>query len=104
LQHFDSAQTTVVSLTRGHRQPISSSFTDAELLDRYLGERIGGGREAPVDRLLADFTEYRREVEEVRAKLREAEAASARGESGPLDLDDVIRRGRERLAREGITD
>ncbi|HEY4233642.1 MAG TPA: hypothetical protein VGM76_09455 [Lacipirellulaceae bacterium] len=86
-------------------QPISSSFTDAELLYRYLGERIGGGeREAPVDRLLAEFAEYRRELEEVRAKLREAEASSARGESGPLDLEDVIRRGRERLAWEGITD
>jgi hypothetical protein len=84
-------------------QPISSSFTDAELLYRYLGERIGGGeRDAPVDRLLAEFAEYRRELEEVRTKLREAEEASARGESGPLDLDALFARVDKRLDAEGI--
>lgn len=83
----------------------SVSFTDAELLYRYLGERIeGGGREAPVDELLVDFAEYRRQMSDLQATLREAEEASERGESGPLDLADVIRRGRERLAQEGITD
>jgi hypothetical protein len=81
------------------------SFSEAELLYQYLGKRLGnGGRNASVEELIAEFAEYRRELEEVRAKLREAVESSSRGESGPLDLKDVIRRGRERLAAEGITD
>jgi hypothetical protein len=79
--------------------------TDSELLYQFLGRRLGnGGRDEPVDRLLAEFAEYRRELEELRASLREAEEASARGESGPIDVADIIRRGRERLAAEGIID
>jgi hypothetical protein len=41
-------------------------------------------------------------LEEVRAKLREAEEASARGESGPLDLDALFARVDKRLDAEGI--
>ncbi len=79
--------------------------TDVELLYQYLGRRLeNGGREASIEAILAEFAEYRRELEEVRAKVREAIESSARGESGPLDLEDVIQRGRERLAAEGITD
>jgi hypothetical protein len=79
--------------------------TEAELLHQYLERRLKtGARAEPVDRLLADFAEYRRELERLRASLREAEASSARGESGPLDVEDVIRRGRERMAAEGIVD
>jgi hypothetical protein len=81
----------------------ADALTEAELLHLYLGQRLeGGGRQEPVDRLLAEFAEYRRELEQLRASLREAEASSARGESRPLDVEDVIRRGRERMAREGI--
>jgi hypothetical protein len=83
----------------------STPYSDAELLYQYLGRRLdNGGREASIEAILAEFAEYRRELEEVRAKIREAVDSSARGESGPLDLEDVIRRGRERLAAEGITD
>lgn len=79
--------------------------SDAELLYQYLGKRLdNGGRGETVEQLLAEFAEYRRELEKVRALVREAEESSARGESGPLDLDDIIRRGRERMAAEGITD
>lgn len=83
----------------------TTELSEAELLHQYLGRRLSnGGRQEPVARLLADFAEYRRELETLRASLREAEVSSARGESRPLDLDDVIRRGRERMAREGIVD
>lgn len=83
----------------------TDALTEAELLHLYLGQCLErGGRHEPVDRLLAEFAEYRRELEQLRASLREAEASSARGESRPLDVADVIRRGRERMAREGIVD
>ncbi len=83
----------------------STPFTDVELLHSFIGARLdNGGRDDTVDKVLADFTEYRRQLEEFRATLREAEAQSARGESKPLDVADVIRRGRERLRAKGITD
>jgi hypothetical protein len=81
----------------------STSLTDAELLYQYLGKRLGnGGRETSVSELLAEFAEYRRELEELRATLREAEAQSARGESKPLDLDALFARVDKRLEQEGI--
>ena len=82
-----------------------ADFTQAELLYHYLGERIAKGeRDAPVQNLLDDFQQYCQELDKLRSMIREAEESSARGESGPLDVEDVIRRGRERAAREGITD
>jgi hypothetical protein len=83
----------------------SATLTDAELVYQYFGKLLAkGGRQEPVDRLLAELAEYFRELERVRALIREAEESSARGESGQLDVEDVIRRGRERMATENITD
>ena len=77
--------------------------TDAELLLNFLSARIeGGGREAPVDQLMSEFAEYRRELNDLRSKLREAEESSARGESGPLDLEALFARVDKRLENEGI--
>jgi hypothetical protein len=79
--------------------------TDAELLYHYLGRRLSnGGRNESVDHLLREFAEYRRELDLLRASLRKAETSSAQGQSRPLDVEDVIRRGRERMAKEGIVD
>ena len=83
----------------------SETLTDAELVYQHLGKLLAkGGREQPVEWLLAEAAAYYRELQHVRALLREAEESSARGESGPFDLDDIIRRGRERMAAEDITD
>jgi len=83
----------------------SSTLTEAELLYNYLGKQIGnGGRETPVAELLAEFAEYRSQLEELRASIRAAIAKSDREGSRPLDLDEVIRRGNERLAAKGIMD
>jgi hypothetical protein len=84
---------------------LSTDMTEAELLHFYLGMRLEkGGRKEPVEKLLADFGEYRRELDQFRATLREAEAQCDRGEARPLDLEDILRRGRERMAAEGIRD
>ena len=80
-------------------------MTEAELLHFYLGMRLDkGARKEPLEKLLADFGEYRQQLEQFRATLREAEAQCDRGETRPLDVEDIIRRGRERMAAEGITD
>jgi hypothetical protein len=81
----------------------SSSLTEAELLHNYLGMRLSnGGRKEPIAQLLAEFAEYCRELEELRATLREAEAQSARGESGPLDLEALFKRVDKKLEEKGI--
>jgi hypothetical protein len=82
---------------------LSTPATDAELLYQYLGKRLAnGGRQEPLDQLLADFTEYRCQLEQLRALIREADEASARGESGPLDLDALFAHCDRQLDAEGI--
>jgi hypothetical protein len=77
--------------------------TEIELLYDFLGRRLGNGaRGQSLEATLADFAQYRRELDELRASLREAEASSARGESGPLDLDALFARADKRLEAEGI--
>jgi hypothetical protein len=81
----------------------AAALTEAELLHLFLGQRLErGARQEPVDRLLAEFAEYRRELELLRASLREAEASSARGESRPLDLVALFARVDKRLEADGI--
>jgi hypothetical protein len=83
----------------------SAALSDPELLYQFIGRRLeNDGRNESLDLILADFAEYRRQLEKLRAMIREAEESSARGESKPLDVEDVIRRGRERMAAEGIID
>jgi hypothetical protein len=83
----------------------TKTVTDGELVYQFLGKLLAnGGRDKPVDWLLSEAAAYYGELQKLRAMLREAEESSARGESGPLDVEDIIRRGRERMAAEGITD
>jgi hypothetical protein len=81
----------------------STSLTQAELLHNYLGFRLSnGGRDATIEQLMTEFAEYRRELDEFRETLREAEAQSARGESKPLDLEALFARVDKRLDERGI--
>jgi hypothetical protein len=72
---------------------------------KFLEERMELGlRDRSPEESVEEFRIYQRQLAELRAKIREAEASSARGESGPLDMEALIARLRERLAKEGITD
>ena len=83
----------------------SETLTDAELVYQYLGKLMAkGGRDKPVDRLLAEAAAYYRELQQVRAMICEAEESSARGESKPLDLDALFARADKRLKEEGISE
>ncbi len=48
--------------------------------------------------------EYEDEAKRLREEIRPALERSLRGESEPLDIEDIKSRGRERLRQEGITD
>lgn len=79
--------------------------TDAELLYHYIGEQMrSAGRDTPLDELLSGFLEYRRELHDLRTKLRAAEESSARGESKELDVETLIAEVTQELASEGVTD
>lgn len=79
--------------------------SDLELLHNYIGESLrNGGRLKSVDKVLREFREYLAEVERLREEVRPALERSLRGESKPIDWEELKRRGRERLAEKGITD
>jgi hypothetical protein len=82
-----------------------SRVSDLELLHDFIGESLqNGGRLKTVDELLGEFREYLSEVERLREEIRPALERSLRGESKPIDWEALKRRGRERLAKKGITD
>ena len=71
---------------------------------RFLGNQIEGGSvDLSPEESVEAFRAYQRDLERLRRDLGPAVDRLERGESGiPLDIEDVKRRGRERLAREGI--
>jgi hypothetical protein len=77
-----------------------------ETFYRFLGERLQEGSvDLSPEESVEAFRAYQRDLERLRKELEPALERLDRGKSAkPLDVEDVKRRGRERLAREGITD
>jgi hypothetical protein len=79
-----------------------SEMTTAELLHFYVGLRLEkGDRKVPIQEILADFPEYMRQRERMRAMIREAEESL---DAGPFDLEQAIQEVVRELAAEGITE
>ena len=84
----------------------TDSRREIEEFYQFLGERIQEGSvDLSPEESVEAFRAYQRDLD----RLREGLAASARPSGSrptatPFDAEDVKRRGRERLAREGITD
>jgi len=71
---------------------------ELEEFHRFIGRHLqSGGSELTVDRSVAEFRAYQDELERCREAVRPALEASVRGESEPLDMEDIKRRGRERF-------
>ena len=84
---------------------LPANYTEAELLYHYLGEQMSSeGRDTPLPQLLSGFVQYRRELHNLRKKLRQAEDSSARGESQELDVESLIAEVTRELAAEGINE
>jgi hypothetical protein len=63
----------------------------------FLGRQLeNGGATMTVEESVAEFRAYQEELRRCREAFRAALEASLRGESTPLDMQDIIRRGRER--------
>lgn len=57
-----------------------------------------------LEQALQEFRAYQRDLQQFKDDTHQALEESARGESSPLDIDDVIERGKLRLAQKGISD
>lgn len=83
----------------------TSAMTDLELLHRFLSAELArGGRSRPVNEVLAEFRQYLAAVERLREEIRPALERSLRGESNPFDVEEFLRKGRERLREREIAE
>jgi len=83
----------------------TATLTELEAFHQFLSERLkNGDRNLSVDSSIEAFRAYQRDLQRLREELRPSLQRAARGEGREIDVDDIGRRGRERLAREGITD
>jgi hypothetical protein len=80
----------------------AAELTELELLHLYLGRRISnGGRTLSLELVLREFQEFRRQLEDVREKLREAEQSSAQGLARTVDRETLKQEVRAMLVAKG---
>jgi len=75
--------------------------TDLSSFHSYIGQQLAHGVSLTPAEALAEFLEYQRELEDLRAKVRQAEESSARGLSKPFDVEATMQAVMERLAKRG---
>jgi hypothetical protein len=77
--------------------------TDWDAFNAFVDGRLGHDRDGlSLEDAVHEFRAYQRELADARAKVREAKSASARGDSGELDIDALVREVNHDLAGEGI--
>jgi len=78
---------------------------EIESFYQFLGQQIQEGSvDLSAEECVEAFRAYQRDLDRLKKELQPAIQRFDRGERGlPFDAEDVKRRGRERLAREGIT-
>jgi Arc/MetJ-type ribon-helix-helix transcriptional regulator len=79
--------------------PELEPFVEAELAGGAIGTR-----EELVAKALVLYREMKNRHEQLREEVARARAEAAAGDVAPLDIEDIIGRGYERLAKDGITD
>jgi hypothetical protein len=78
---------------------------ELEEFHQFIGRHLkNGGTGLTVDRSVAEFRAYQEELERCREAIRPALEASLRGESTPLNMQDIIDRVTARLRKEGVPD
>ena len=82
------------------------TVTDIEAFYHFLGEQIQvGSFDLSPEESVRVFREHQRDLDRLRCDLQPALRRVAEGIQAPtFDLEDVKRRGRERLAAEGIVE
>jgi hypothetical protein len=84
----------------------TDAYREIETFYQFLGERIQEGSvDLSPEESVEAFRAYQRDLDRLKKQLQPALDRFALGEPAtPFDPEDLKRRGRERLAREGITD
>jgi hypothetical protein len=78
---------------------------ELESFRQFLTEWLEHGQvELSPEESVRAFRAYQRELERCREEIRPALERSLRGESQPLDVEELKARVTQRLAEEGITD
>ena len=78
---------------------------DFQDFQRFLGDKLDVGDSAiSLEQALREFRAYQRDLQQFKNDTRQALEESACGESSPLDISDLLERGKQRLAQKGISD
>jgi len=78
--------------------------SEIELFHTFVSQQLAAGRTSgSIDNAIEEFRRYQRELSDLKAKLRNAESESQRGESGPFDAAATKQHVRDRLSNHGAT-
>ena len=84
---------------------VSGLQSELEAFRQFVGNRVDNGNSATsLEHALKEFRAYQRDLERFMRDTRESLEQSARGESKPIDIEEVVAQGRQRLAEKGIVD
>ena len=82
----------------------TTTLSELEAFHRFLGECLAKGQcEFSVEESVATFRAYQKELGQLREELRPALQQSARGESQPLDVEELKAEVAQALAEKGIS-
>ena len=79
--------------------------TELDAFHEFVSDKLNNGSaQISLEQAVHEFRAYQRQLEQFRKDTKAALEESARGESSPLDIEDVVERGKKRLVEKGITD
>ena len=83
----------------------SNLQNDFQDFQRFIGDKLDvGNSPTSLEEALREFRAYQRDLQRFKEDTRQSLEESARGESSPLEIDDVLKRGKQRLAQKGISE
>ena len=82
-------------------QDFQNDFQDFQ---RFVDHQLDGETALSLEQALDAFRAYQRDRQSFQNDTRRSLEESVRGQSSPLDIDDFLKRGKDRLTRKGVTD
>jgi hypothetical protein len=82
----------------------SESREDFEQFKDFMKHRFNGNSESTIEDGIQAFREYQRQLNDLRAKVREAQDQVLRGDYGAFDEKEILKEIDHRLAAKGITE
>ena len=81
----------------------SEAGTELHRFHEFLGQQLQGeSTPMTVEESVQAFRAYQRDLEQFQRDCKPALAESVLGQSQPLDVDEIIARGRQRAGAQGI--